>query len=93
MAGEGQVLGHLEGDNQGRRSPSASTRTALHLNTLTDYSVPGHVRHLLQRHRLTRVLILCTNMMHGLLHIPHQFVSNGLCIILLICDRAARCSR
>lgn len=67
-------------------SPELVQRYAskLSLNTMTDYQTPGGMGTFASTIYLTQIIILFTNLMHGVLGLIHAVISSyGICIILL----------
>jgi YidC/Oxa1 family membrane protein insertase len=80
-----RLLGQFKG-TKAEVDPAVIDRyvDTLKLNTLTDYHSPGRMGEFANAIYWTRLVILCTNLMHTVLGFLHWFVpSFGLCIILL----------
>lgn len=79
-----RLLGQLAGAKQVADELVHRYEDTLHLNTLTDYQTPNWFGTFASSIGMTRLIILFTNLMHGLLQILHHVVPiYGLCIILL----------
>lgn len=79
-----RLLNQLEGDLAVDPNLVERYESTLQLRTLTDYASPGVFGTIASTIGWTRLLVACTNIMHGVLWYLHMVVPvYGLCIILL----------
>jgi YidC/Oxa1 family membrane protein insertase len=81
-----RLLGHLEGTKEVPDDLVERYLHTLHLDSLTDYHSPGPLGSFANSIGFTRLVVACTNIMHGLLYYLHKFImpwSYGISIILL----------
>jgi YidC/Oxa1 family membrane protein insertase len=81
-----RLLGQLEGDKAVAPQLVQRYEDTLNLNTMTDYHSPGVFGEFADKIYWTQLLIMVTNLMHGVLWALHHYVmpwSWGLCIIML----------